>query len=157
MHALWAQLIPVSQVWAHAPIAQLALAANRDLPVVLHCVRAYGTLLDEVAVAGVRGMVHAWSGPPELVDRAVGLGLSLSFGSLVLRSERVAACAASVPLSSMLLETDCPDMPIPGEARGEPAHLIAVAERIARLRGLSVVEVLEITGRNARALLKTSG
>ena len=72
------------------------------------------------------------------------------------RSEQFRRLLETLPRDKVLLETDCPDMPIPGERRGEPSHLFAIAERIAALRGLSVAVVLEITGRNARALLRTS-
>lgn len=136
--------------------AQLALARERDLPVVVHCVRAYGVLLeicerDGVPSAG--GMIHAWTGAPELVPRALRLGLHLSFGPVVFVARRARAAVAEVPDARLLVETDCPDQAPPGHGRGEPADLVPVAAEVARLRGTEPEAVLASTAANARRLL----
>ncbi len=120
--------------------AQLALARELDLPVALHCVRAYPELLamaerDGLPAAG--GMVHGWSGPADQVERAVKLGLRVSFGPLILRDKarKARESAPRVPLDRLLVETDCPTVRAPGEDRGEPAHLPLVVAGLAALRG----------------------
>lgn len=136
--------------------AHLALARERGVPVVLHCVRATSELLDLVAADGLPdagGMIHAWNGPSDQVSRAVSLGLHLSFGPDLARSPRARASLAATPLDRILLETDAPDRPILPGARGEPADLVAIAHIAAETLGLSVPAVAAATASNARRLL----
>lgn len=132
--------------------AQLAVARERDVPVALHCVRAYPELLaiaerDGLPRAG--GMVHGWSGPADQVERAVRLGLHVSFGPLILRDKarKARESVARVPADRLLVETDCPTVRIPGVDRGEPAHLLDVVAGVAALRG----EDPEVVGPRAAA------
>lgn len=124
----------------HALRIQLALARQRDLPVALHCVRAYPEMLailerDGVPRAG--GMIHAWTGPPDQIERALRLGLYISFGPDLLRdrAKKPRASSLLVPDGRLLVETDCPSGRPLGRARGEPADLVAVIEQLAVLRG----------------------
>ncbi|MCB9681632.1 MAG: TatD family hydrolase [Alphaproteobacteria bacterium] len=133
----------------------LALARERDVPVVLHVVRAYPEALrvmeaDGLPAAG--GMVHAWSGHPDLVRRALRLGLRLSFGGPLGRSERLARAIVQVPDDALLLETDCPDQPVTPGTRGEPADLLAVATTAAALRAQPVDAVLAASAATATRL-----
>lgn len=137
--------------------AQLALARARDLPVAFHCVRAWPellTLLERDGLPRAGGMMHAWSGPPDLVARCLALGLYVSFAPLVLNDRAVKSrgSVAHVPDDRLLLETDCPNMKPRGVARGEPAHLVLVAAEVARLRGTTPEHVLTVTEQNARRL-----
>jgi TatD DNase family protein len=159
LDALYARTDEARENQRHALRAQLALARERELPVVLHCVRAYPELLailerDGVPRAG--GMMHAWSGPPDQVERALRLGLHVSFGPLVMR-DRARKARQSVPLvpdERLLVETDCPNGMPPGETRGEPAHLVQVIEALAELRSQSPGHVGRVTSDNALRLLR---
>ncbi len=130
--------------------AHLALAAERDLPVVLHHVRATSTVLDAVEASGVRrGVLHAFVRGD--VDRALALGLHLSFGTDVVRSPRALQRAGEVPLDRILFESDAPDRPLEGD-RGEPAHVIDLVTRVAERRGMEPEALLANSGDNARRL-----
>ena len=135
---------------------QLVVAAERDLPVALHCVRAWHVLREEVRAFGVRGLVHAWTGGAPQTREVLRLGLHVCVGPDVLRSAKARSGLAEVPLDSLLLESDAPDRPVPGEQQGEPAHLGVVARAVAHVRGESVARVLSVTGDNARRLLDYS-
>lgn len=128
----------------------LALARALDVSIVLH-VNGPGTHLrtlqrlkaDGLPRAG--GMVHAYSGSAELVPEYVALGLHISFAGTVCRPEarKVHAAALAVPAERLLVETDAPDLAPPGASRrNEPAHLRAVAEAVAALRGEPAERVL---------------
>ncbi|MEQ1505393.1 MAG: TatD family hydrolase [Myxococcota bacterium] len=158
LDALWATDDVARANQRRAVREQLALARDRDAVVVLHCVRAYPELLalavrDGLPRAG--GMVHAWSGPPELVPRALALGLHLSFGPMILRdrARKARASVREVPADRLLVETDCPNMLPPGETRGEPSHLPRVVAELAALRGEDPAAIAAITAQNARRLL----
>ena len=136
---------------------QLAIARERDLPVAIHCVRAYPelvVLLERDGVPARGGAVHAWSGPAELVERIVRVGLHVGFAAMVThdRARKARESVPRVPAERILLETDCPGMKPPGAARGEPIHLLDVAKTVAELRGERFDEVWERNGANARAV-----
>jgi TatD DNase family protein len=138
--------------------AQLAVARDRDLPVAIHCVRAYPELLallerDGLPRAG--GMMHAWSGHPDQVGRALALGLYVSFGPMVMfdRAKKARGSVALVPDERLLVETDCPNMRPPGEDRGEPAHLPRVVAELARLRNADPARIGAVTRRNLLQLV----
>lgn len=108
--------------------AQLELAAEADLPVVLHCVRAWHLLLPELRRVPVRGLVHGYSGGPHLVKELLDLGLHLSLGRAVLKpGQRLIQALERIPSSRLLVESDAPDQ------LREPAEAAQVVER---LRGL---------------------
>jgi len=133
----------------------LELAHHRNLPVVLHIVRAMGNALAMVAALDLPpagGMVHAWSGAPEMVQPALDLGLHLSIGPAVLSVERVRASVPAIPADRLLIETDCPDGRLPEREFSQPADLLTVAAAVAELRGESTQAVLEQTSRNAADL-----
>ncbi len=118
----------------------LEIAAERGLPVVLHCVAAHGALIELLEAHGpLAGMVHAYSGSPELVGRYCALGLHLGFGGAVTWPGAVRPLAAlrAVPLERLLLETDAPDQtPHPGRrGRNEPARLAEIAAAVERILG----------------------
>lgn len=135
--------------------AHLALARERRVPIVLHVVRAYPqitALLKADGVPPAGAMIHAWSGPPDCLDKLVALGVSVSIGAGVARSARIAEVATRVPDDRLLLETDAPDQAWSAGERGEPADLIHVAEHVAALRGDTTSRVLDLSARNARRL-----
>lgn len=140
--------------------AQLAIARERDLPVVLHIVRAHGRAIDLLAADGLpraRGHVHAYSGSPELVARYVALGLSISFSAAVARAASARA-ARLVPAERLLVETDAPDQPSPARAgtRNEPAFLDEIVCALAAARDAAPADIAALTERNARALFGLS-
>lgn len=129
--------------------AQLELARSRGLPVILHVVGMHGHALERLEEHGsLRGVVHAYSGSAELVERYVRLGLSISIGPSVLneRAKKAHAAAAAVPADRLLVETDSPDQ------IAEPADVIRVGERVAALRKEPIEAIAERTWRNAEAL-----
>lgn len=134
--------------------AHLALAQSRAVPVVLHIVGAYPEALAVLRDAGVPagGMVHSWSGPPELVDAFLALGLHLSFSASACRPGRAAKSAARVPLDRLLIETDAPDQPLRPGSRGVPSDLLGIAAGIGTLRSVSGAELLDASAANVRSL-----
>jgi TatD DNase family protein len=142
-------------------IAQLELALEMDLPVLLHCRGAFDEMLsilgDPPFAGRIRGVVHAFSKGPELARRYLDLGLLLAFGGAVTRpgARKAHESAAFVPADLFLLETDAPSIGLegvePGEA--EPAHVAMVAAAMASIRKKPVEEVAEVSWRNTCRLL----
>jgi TatD DNase family protein len=137
--------------------AQLRLARARDLPVVLHIVRAHGRALSILRQEGLPargGMVHSTSTPPEELPRWLELGLCCSFSGSVTRHPRAREAAARVPLDRLLAETDAPDQPPLGvEAPNRVRTLGLVVQALAELHAVSFEEMAMRTAENARRVL----
>lgn len=141
--------------------AQLRLARDLDLPVVLHVREAYPealTILDEVggppARGRLRGVAHCFTGVTEEALGFVRRGFCVSFSGVVTFKSAAAIqeAARAVPLDHIMVETDCPYMaPIPHRGRRcEPAFVVETARAIARLRGEAEEAVLAATVSNTR-------
>lgn len=150
-------------------VAQLKLARDAGLPVVLHVRRSADALLaglNRVEVPG--GIAHAFNGSAEQARRFVERGFRLGFGGAMTfeRALQIRALARELPAEALVLETDAPDIPphwlyrtaeqrAAGDAtrRNEPAELPRIAETLAGLRGWSLRETAAITSANASAAL----
>ena len=135
---------------------QLHLAIEEDLPVVIHSRDASRDTFDMMKQehAGTTGgIIHCYSGSVETAREYVKLGYYLGIGGVVtFKNSRVLKeVVAEIPLSHLVLETDCPYLapaPFRGK-RNSSACLPLVAEQIAALKGISEAEVEEVTWHNA--------
>lgn len=151
--------MPPLELQEDALRAQLAVARERALPVVLHHVRAterFLRILEEGGPLPAGGMLHGYTGAPELLPRLLAVGLSISFGGLVSRprTKRAHASARAVPRERLLAESDAPDHPPAGTPDGpsEPAQLPVTLRALAGLRGEPYDELAAATAANARRL-----
>lgn len=136
---------------------QLALAAEVDLPVVLHVRDAHADLLAVLAGhPGCRGVVHSFTGTPAEAEAYLSLGWHLAFnGILTYRREGPLAEAARLtPAERLLVETDSPYLaPVPLRGRRcEPAYVVHTLARLAELRGEPVDGLAAATTENALRL-----
>ncbi len=128
---------------------QLALAVGLDRPATIHCIDAFGLLLETLQAVPLpsRGfLLHAYSGSVELVAPFVALGAYFSFNGAYLapRHARLRALYQTIPLERLLIETDAPAMLAPPEYAplalatapelNHPANLAATYDALARLR-----------------------
>ena len=136
--------------------AQLALAAERSLPVIVHAHGAHNEVLQclkaQPRLCG--GVIHGFSGSPELALQYWRQGFSVGVGGTITyeRAKKTRRAIEQLPWEALLLETDAPDMPLSGH-QGEPnspLRLPEIAEALAQLRGVEVAEVAAMTTRNTR-------
>jgi len=144
--------------------AQVTLALDRRLPIVVHARQSESDVLDivdEVGRGAVGGVFHCYTGGVDLARRVVDAGFHLGFGGIVTfpRAHDVRDVARQVPLDRVLIETDCPYLaPVPHRGkRNEPAWVTFVAETLATLHGVSVEELIEVTSRNFKRLFGPVG
>ncbi len=142
----------------HFFVEQLKLARDFDLPVLLHIRRAQDTILKHLRQIKVRGgIAHAFNGSRQQADEFIKLGFKLGFGGAMTytRATRLRELAATLPLDSIVLETDAPDIPPDFLERGlpnEPKYLPRMAQTLAELRGMTLEEVAHITSANVSSL-----
>ncbi|MGE5152675.1 MAG: TatD family hydrolase [Bdellovibrio bacteriovorus] len=138
--------------------SQLAIARAADLPVLLHVRRAHEQALATLRRARVRGgIAHAFSGGIEEARRYLDLGFKLGFGGMLTfeRSNRLRRLAAALPVESLVLETDAPDLTVAAHrgGRNSPEYLPDVLAALAEVRQADPAELAAITTTNARAVL----
>ena len=137
--------------------AQLELAAEYALPVIVHARHAVEEVIATIkAVGPLRGVIHSFSGSAEQAEQLWKQGFLIGLGGPVTypRANRLRRLVAQMPLQHLLLETDAPDQPdadIRGQ-RNEPARLRAILTCIADLRGQPEDTIAQQTTANARRL-----
>ena len=141
---------------------QLDLAEKLDLPIVIHNREAYHDILPilQARRGRVRGVMHCFSGDVKMMHQSLALGFYIGIGGPVTyrKAETLQEVAQKVPADALLVETDCPWL-APQFRRGrrnEPAYVRATAEKIAKLRGISLEEIGEMTTQNFENLFITA-
>lgn len=151
----------------HFFVEQLKLAREFDLPVLLHVRRAQDTILKHLrqfygssgSSTKLRtGIIHAFSGSRQQAEEFIGLGFRLGFGGAMTypRATRLRELAATLPLESIVLETDAPDIAPVFLERGapnKPEYLPRIAQTLAELRGMPLAEIAAATTANALTVL----
>lgn len=140
--------------------AQLELAHSLRKPFIVHTRAAdedtLAILRDTGIGEGGGGVVHCFSGGPELASQLVELGLHVSFSGIVTfpKAEPVREAVDVVPDDRLLIETDSPFLAPPPHRgkRNEPAFVREVAGKLAERRGLTLSDVARISNRNTRRL-----
>lgn len=138
-------------------IAQLHLAKELDLPVVIHSREATEETLNIMKEYGQgKGVIHCFSGSVEIAREYVKMGYYLGVGGVVtFKNSRVLKeVVEAMPLSSLVLETDCPYLaPVPNRGkRNDSTMLQYVAQEIAQIKGITYEEVVEVTRKNGKEL-----
>ena len=152
----WAQN-PPRDVQERAFIAQLDLAAELNLPVVIHDRDAHDALMQILSrLKTPRGILHCFSGDLAMARQAIDLGHLISFaGNMTFKNAtRLQTIARALPLDKIVIETDAPYLsPLRGK-RNEPANVARVAEKLAEIKNEAPSVVAEITTRNSNMLFE---
>ncbi len=151
-------------------LAQLQLAADRNLAASIHCLQTWGRLLELLRNSSrpARGfLLHSYGGPVEMVAPLAKLGGHFSFPGYFMhdRKARQRATFKFVPADRLLIETDAPDQLLPdaanahpltdlsnGKPLNHPASLPAVYQFVAELRGVPLAELAAQVEANFRRL-----
>ena len=141
---------------------QLKLAIKHDLPVILHVRKAHNEVLKHLKMMHFKqgGIVHAFSGSLEIAKEYISLGFKLGFGGTMTysRSVKIREMVKVLPLDSMVLETDAPDM-IPSTSqsdRNTPIHLLDNFKAFCDLRQESPQVLADTTTKTAKQVLRIS-
>lgn len=136
---------------------QLSLARELEKPVAVHSRDAAAEtlkILDDSGLPGERVLWHCFGGGPDLAAELLGRGYTVSIPGPVTypKNEELRRAVAAMDLSRLVLESDAPFLtPEPYRGRpNEPAYNVFTAAAVAAAKGLSVEEVWQVTGENAR-------
>ena len=142
--------------------AQIALAKQHDLALVIHTRDAWPETFDVLAAEGIpdRTVFHCFTGGPDEATRCLDLGAVLSFSGIVTfpSAADLQLAASRCPLDRLLVETDSPYLaPVPHRGkRNEPAWVSIVGEAVAALQGVSADAVAEATWATAERTYRLS-
>ncbi|MGD8546141.1 MAG: TatD family hydrolase [Candidatus Bathyarchaeota archaeon] len=140
--------------------AQLLLAKELQLPVVIHDREAHADVLKTISEcqSKIEGVMHCFSGSKEMAVQSIANGFYISFAGNITfpKAVRLQEIAASLELDKILVETDCPWL-APQKIRGkrnEPAFLTYTVEEIANLKNIPLEKVAKATTQNAYDIFK---
>lgn len=135
--------------------AQIELAKEHELPLIVHSVRANDTvakILRRLRPAS-GGVIHAFSGSLQQAEAFWQLGFRLGIGGVISfeRANKTREAVRDMPLEALLLETDAPDMPLQGQqgAPNTPANLPIIAQLLADLRQQPLAHVASVLHESA--------
>lgn len=138
---------------------QLGLAKEVKLPVVIHSREAAKDTLDimkEEKAEEIGGEIHCFSYTKEMAREFLNMNFYFGIGGVVTfqNAKKLKEAVEYIPLDKILLETDCPYLaPVPFRGkRNSSLNIPYVAEEIARIKGVSKEQVIEVTNENARKL-----
>lgn len=138
---------------------QIQLAKKVSLPIVIHNREATEdiiNILKEEHAEEVGGIMHCFSGSPEIAKECIKMNFYISLGGPVTfkNAKKPKEVAKEIPLQYLLIETDCPYLtphPFRGK-RNEPQYVKYVAEEIAQIKGVTYEELARITTNNAKRI-----
>jgi TatD DNase family protein len=129
-------------------------AEEFNLPLILHCRMAHQDVLEILKrkKGNIRGTIHCFSGNLKEAEEYLALGFYLGINGIIFKMN-IDKVIKNIPLSSIILETDCPFLsPIEDKKRNEPLFIKHIAKKVAEIKGISIDEVAEITTKNAKTL-----
>ena len=133
---------------------QLVMATQYQLPVILHHRKSHHLLIESLKRCRFQygGVIHAFSGSLEAAKAYTDLGFCIGVGGTITypRAQKTRQTIAQLPIESLLLETDAPDMPMCGRQgeRNAPVYLPDVCQALAELKHTSVEDIDEVTSKN---------
>lgn len=139
-------------------VKQLELAESLNLPVVIHSRDAIADTIEILKQHPLsrKSLLHCYSGSLQSAEILMKMGFSFSFGGVVTfkNAKNVVEVVKNLPLERILLETDCPYMapePFRG-TRNEPKNVVYIADKISKIKEISIEEVATATTENAKKL-----
>lgn len=137
--------------------AQIKLAERYELPVILHVRKAHDDILKVLRRARLKGgIVHAFNGSMQQAEIYMQQGFLFGIGGALTypRAQKLQRLFAELPLESIVLETDSPDMPLAGHQgeRNSPEMIPQIQQALAELRQTTPEQVARVTSANCQAL-----
>jgi len=141
--------------------SQVRVALELDCPVVIHTREADDdtiAILDEEGAGRLRGVLHCFTGTPELRDAGLALGFYISLAGILTfpKAADLRETARAIPVGRLLTETDSPFLaPVPYRGkRNEPAHVVRVVETLAGMHQTPVADLARRTAANFHSLFR---
>lgn len=135
---------------------QIRIAKRNSLPVIVHNRESDADvlgILEDEQDGTLRGVLHCFSGDTTILERALGIGMHVSFtGNITFKRSTLDDVVRAVPADRFMIETDSPFMtPAPHRGkRNEPTHVRLIAQKLAEIRGMTLDEIIDTTTMTAK-------
>lgn len=136
--------------------AQIELAKELDMPVIVHDRDAHGDTLDILKSTKPKGVVHCFSGSKEMAREIIRLGMYIGLNGVITfpNAKKSLEVVKEIPIERLVLETDCPYLaptPVRGK-RNDSSNIPYIAEKIGEVLEIDPQKLLDITEKNAKDL-----
>lgn len=129
-------------------IKQLDLASEFNLPIIVHCRVAFDDTYEILKNRKLKGVIHSFTGSDADLERFLSLGYYIGINGIIFKMD-LKSVIEKVPINRILLETDCPFLSPPGfEERNNPLSLKIIAKEIAKIKNISLEDVIKATDEN---------
>ena len=134
---------------------QLVIAEQHSLPVIIHNRKAHDQCILMLKEHGISsGIIHAFNGSIQQAEKYIEMGFMLGFGGMLTfeRSTKLRNLAKQIPLTSIVLETDAPDMTVQQHSgeRNNPQYIPYIAESLAQVLQCPIEQIAKQTTQNAK-------
>jgi TatD DNase family protein len=138
--------------------AQLALATQFCKPISVHAVKAHNEIYQALRNHNLTGIIHGLGSSLQVAQNYVDCGMKIGINGVLLRenARRYHALVRHFGPQHLVLETDYPNVILPGLVNSNLHDIIRVAEQVAKLLNLSLEDVLKVTNHNAQEVFKLS-
>lgn len=135
---------------------QLALAVKYQLPVSIHCIKAHNEMISLLKKTTVVGVIHGLGSSIEIAKQYIDLGFKFGVNAVAVRDNAVRyhRLIQTYGLNNIVLETDYPNIPLPGHDEAHLSDINEVAEQVAILLNCSISDVIEQTDYNAQQIFQ---
>ena len=136
----------------------LATANKYDLPIILHCVKAYADMIQLLKeFQPRRGIIHAFNGSHEIACELIKQNMFLGIGSIITKpNNKLFDVIANIPLAKLVIESDAPFMPIYGETKFSPYSTFLYAQILALSKNINLIDCIKQVNNNLTKLFITS-
>ena len=130
-------------------IRQLQLAAEFNLPVILHCVHAYNEVLKAIKDLNIkRGIIHGFNANSSIAEAFMRQGFFLGIGSLITRTSKIKSCLPSLPPEYLVMESDAPYMPAWHKTASTSSDTFLYAQIAARELNVNLIDFINTSNAN---------
>jgi len=133
-------------------IKQVDLVCELNLPLIVHCRVAFDDMYDILKTKNIKGVIHSFTGNVDDLERFLSLGYYIGINGIIFKMD-LKSVIEKVPMDRILLETDCPFLSPPSfEERNNPMSIEIIAKEVARIKNVSLEELIEKTDKNSLQL-----
>ncbi|GMX58582.1 MAG: TatD family hydrolase [Candidatus Microsyncoccus archaeolyticus] len=130
-------------------VKQIDLALEFNLPLIVHCRVAFDDAYEILKNKKLKGVIHSFTGSDFDLERFLSLGYYIGINGIIFKMD-LKSVIEKAPIDKILIETDCPFLSPPGfEERNNPLSLKIIAEEIAKIKNISLQDLIKITDENA--------
>jgi TatD DNase family protein len=134
--------------------AQLNLAEEYNLPVIIHCIRAYNDVLNLIRKYNTRGIIHGFNAHAILAKEFTDLGYLIGVGSNITKNTKIAKSINNIGINNLVFESDAPFMPGFGNTYSVSNDTFLYAQIAARKLDINLIDLIEQSNNNLIKLFK---